>query len=73
MEAEENGTNELAMSGATLIKSMDLSAGDRTFSVGNFETDVTLTGVQTIHRRIDRQNKFVSVWIRGDVSTNTHK
>lgn len=65
-EAEYNARIELAISLSSEIKAVDQKQNDRIVKTIVTKTNVILSKVQTIHRRIDRENGIVQVWVNGN-------
>jgi len=64
IEAERVAREELAISISASVKVVDRKENDRVVKTIVTTTDVMLSDVQTIHRRIDWDNRIVKVWVR---------
>jgi len=64
IEAERQARIEIATGISSVVKVIDRKQDGRVTKTIVTATDVMLTNVQTIHRRIDWKNGFVKVWLR---------
>ena len=73
IEAEREARIELAIGTLSSLKGQTEIVDDNIFQTSITETDVILTDIRTMHRRIDRKKRLVTVWIKGYVTPNTEK
>lgn len=71
IEAERDARIELAVSTAADLSGCSLYRDDNMFSTSIIKTDIILSSVQTIHRRIDSENGIVKLWVIGSGIDNT--
>ena len=63
IEAERNGRIELAIGISSEMRIVDKKQDDQAIKTIVTKTDVILSNVQTLHRRIDRDTGLVKVWV----------
>jgi len=73
LEAERKARNSLATGISIEQECLEASTQDNAFKTIVTKTDILLTNVQTIHRRFNRKNGVVSVWINGQGYANLSK
>ncbi len=73
IEAEREARIELAVGTLSTLKGQTEIVNEGIFQTSITETDVILTDVLTMHRRIDRKKGLVTVWIKGYVTPNAEK
>jgi hypothetical protein len=64
IEAERVAREELALSKSASVKVVDRKENNNVIKTIVTTTDVMLSDVQTIHQRIDWDNRIVKVWVR---------
>ncbi|NQT34889.1 hypothetical protein HQ587_06845 [bacterium] len=73
IEAEREARIELAIGTFSSLKGQTEIVDDNVFQTSITKTDVILTDILTMHRRIDRKKGLVTVWVRGSVRPNVEK
>ena len=66
IEAEREAREQLAIDAHSELKGTTEAVDEQMLHTIVTKTDVTLSDIQTIHRRIDYINGFVMVWVRGN-------
>ncbi|MCF7810494.1 hypothetical protein K9N50_05855, partial [bacterium] len=66
IEAERVARESLATGISATVKVVDRKENDRVVKTIITSTDVMLSNIQTIHRRLDKENGIVKVWVDGN-------
>ena len=70
IEAEREARIQLALDAHAEFMGSSETADEMILQTAVTKTDVTLTGIQTLHRRIERTQGYVMVWANGKAAAN---